>query len=86
MIRTGLIGFGKWGKKLHNTLSKITDLQFELYDKYGNKIFETSDQSVGWDGSYKDKLLDPNVFIYILNITMANGEKILLKGNVTLIR
>ena len=28
MIRTGLIGYGRWGKKLHKCLSSISDLQF----------------------------------------------------------
>ena len=42
MIRTGLIGYGQWGKKLHNSLSKITDLQFvcsssDDYREYLNK-------------------------------------------------
>ena len=42
MIRTGLIGYGRWGTKLHASLSKITDIQFVCSsdDDYRNYLNE----------------------------------------------
>jgi gliding motility-associated-like protein len=59
--------------------------QFQIFDRWGNKIFSTTDINKGWDGSYKSKQLDSNNFIYLVEGTVAN-KAILLKGPVILLR
>ncbi|MGQ9846120.1 MAG: DUF7948 domain-containing protein [Bacteroidales bacterium] len=63
-----------------------TDLYFAIYDRWGEKIFETTDASKGWDGKYKGKPLDPAVFVYYLKVTCLNRLQFEKKGNITLIR
>jgi hypothetical protein len=41
---------------------------------------------VGWDGYFKSKLLSPDVFTYAIEIVFKNGETILRKGDITLVR
>ena len=57
-----------------------------IYDRWGEKIFETSNQNDEWDGTYKGKALDTDVYVYILNITMRDGEVKNLKGDITLMK
>ncbi len=64
----------------------ITKLQFSVYDRWGEKVFETSDPTFCWDGTYKGKTLNTAVFVYILNAVLNNGEVITKKGNISLIR
>ena len=64
----------------------ILKLSFVLYDRWGEKVFETSDLNIGWDGNFRGKVIDSSVFIYYLNAELDNGEKVNLKGNVTLVR
>lgn len=64
----------------------IAQLYFALYNRWGEKIFETTDKSVGWDGYYQGNLADPGVFGWYLKATCKEGETTEMKGNVTLIR
>ncbi len=64
----------------------INDLYFALYDRWGQLVFETKDQNIGWDGTFKGEELDPGVFVYYLEVTCKNKDKLFYKGNVTLIR
>ena len=62
----------------------IKSLTFIIYDRWGEKIFETTNKDNGWDGTYKGKPLDNAVFIYYLKAEMINNETVERKGTVTL--
>jgi gliding motility-associated-like protein len=64
----------------------IQKLYFAIYDRWGEKIFETSDSAVCWDGKYRGRLLNTAVFVYFLKAGFTNGEEIIKKGNISLIR
>ncbi len=64
----------------------ITELYFAVYNRWGEKVFETNDINVGWDGVYNEMSADPVVFAWYLTAKCYNGEEITKKGNVTLIR
>jgi gliding motility-associated-like protein len=59
---------------------------FRIFDRWGNLIFESNDINSGWDGTYKGKLLEPNVFIYYIETICKDDTKSFKKGNVTLLR
>lgn len=61
-------------------------MYFAVYDRWGEKVFETDDINTGWDGMYKGKKLDPAVFGYVFEGVCENGETLKDKGNITLIR
>jgi gliding motility-associated-like protein len=64
----------------------IESIYFAIYNRWGEKIFETTDINTGWDGTYKGKNVDPGVFDYYLEVTCFDKEKFKHKGNITLIR
>jgi gliding motility-associated-like protein len=64
----------------------ITKMEFSIYDRWGENVFETTNQSVGWDGTYKGVLGEPAVYVYYLRVDCDGGESYFKKGNVTLIR
>jgi len=59
---------------------------FRIFDRWGNLVFETNDITQGWNGTYRNRMVDPGVFVYYLEGTCRNGGDIFLKGNVTVIR
>jgi gliding motility-associated-like protein len=65
---------------------KIDEVYFAIYNRWGEKVFETNDLSKGWDGRYKGKQVDVGVFGWYLRVKCINGEETFRKGNVTLIR
>lgn len=66
--------------------NQISKLYFVIYDRWGEKIFETESLTEGWDGSFRGRALDPDVYVYYLEITCVGGEEYFEQGNITLIR
>ena len=64
----------------------IESFVFRVYDRWGELVWETTNLSEGWDGTFRDKLLDPDVYDYYLQATCVGGLENIIKGNVTLIR
>jgi gliding motility-associated-like protein len=58
---------------------------FSIYDRWGNKIFTTSDISKGWDGTHNGIPLNGDTFIYLIRGTDTNGP-VQQKGTVVLVR
>jgi gliding motility-associated-like protein len=63
----------------------ITELDFKLFDRWGELVFETQDQSVGWNGYYKGKKVDPAVFVYYMRVVCEGGEIYFEEGNITVL-
>jgi gliding motility-associated-like protein len=57
-----------------------------IYNRYGEVVFETFDQNIGWDGTFKNKNENPGVFTWVLYYDYVTGKKGMIKGNTTLIR
>lgn len=64
----------------------LQSLTFMVFDRWGEKVFETNDQNVGWDGTFKGEPMNSGVFVYRLEGRTYNGKAYSLKGNITLIR
>jgi gliding motility-associated-like protein len=64
----------------------LQSLTFMVFNRWGEKVFETDDQKVGWDGTYKDEQLNTGVFVYRLEGKTFDGKGFSAKGNITLIR
>jgi gliding motility-associated-like protein len=64
----------------------IKEMSFVIYDRWGNEIFSTTDENVGWDGTVDGSALAPDVFAYSLYVLCSNGETYKTSGNVSLLR
>jgi hypothetical protein len=43
-------------------------------------------ESEGWDGRFKGELMNPAVFVFFAEITLADGSETLVEGEVILMR
>jgi gliding motility-associated-like protein len=64
---------------------------FRIFDRWGELMFEkldfaSNDPSVGWDGKRSGRILQPAVYVYFAEIEFTDGEVLIKKGDVTLIR
>jgi len=64
----------------------VAEMHLSIYDRWGELVFETEDQKIGWDGKFKDELVIPGVFVYHLKVKCIDGQDYFKKGNVTVIR
>jgi len=63
--------------------------QFEVqvFDRWGEKVYDSNDMNFKWDGVYKGKMMQPAVFVYQIHIVyLDNYTDKLYKGSVTLVR
>ena len=60
--------------------------KISIFNRWGEKVFESEDPNFCWDGKYLGLKLDPAVFVYQINALLVGGEKITKKGNITLIK
>ena len=66
--------------------SNISEVNFAVYDRWGERVFETRDKNFGWDGTYKGKELSGAVFVYYCIGKYNDGSEFKVKGDVTLVR
>jgi gliding motility-associated-like protein len=58
-----------------------------IFDRWGNRVFESTDANASWNGHYQGGLLNTGVYVYILKgKCITNGEEFEQHGNVTLTR
>ena len=73
----------------------ITEIQFRVFDRWGEMIFETEStynstsgqqNEICWDGTYKGKPVQEGTFVYTLYVMKSNGDVVETSGNITLVR
>jgi len=65
------------------------EFYFAVYNRWGQKVFETADINGTWDGTFKDQTLSIGVYaFYVEAWKVVNGERerFWKQGNVTLVR
>ncbi len=76
------------------TISGSRDIvieSFEIFDRWGNKLFEAQnfgpgDVSKSWDGTFKGRALKPGVYIYKIKVLFSNHHELIDSGDFTLVR
>ncbi len=66
--------------------SGVKFYEFEIYDRWGKKIFTTKDATQGWDGTYQGEPCKNEVYVWRMLVSAINGTEKELKGVVTLFR
>lgn len=64
----------------------ITKMQFIIWNRWGQKVFETNNKLQGWDGKVKGVVQPMDVYAYTLSVEFSDGQKATKKGDITLIR
>jgi gliding motility-associated-like protein len=73
----------------NSDVTEVVDLR--IFDRWGEFVFQNqhfppNDPEFGWDGSYRDRFMEPQVFVYWTIIRLRDGTDHLYKGDVTLLR
>lgn len=65
----------------------VKDYKLEIYNRWGQKIFESTDTETGWDGTYKGKKCESETYIWRIEFTdLKDGYPNYRTGQVHLIR
>jgi gliding motility-associated-like protein len=66
--------------------SGVTEYELRIFNRWGELIFETFDIKEGWDGYYRGKVCQQDVYIWKAKIKLNNGKEFNKSGDVTLLR
>ena len=66
--------------------NNITTYNMQIYNRWGGLIFETSDFTQGWDGTYKGKVVEQGVYAYSINLVDSDKQTVQKTGTVMVIR
>lgn len=65
----------------------VKEFQMQIFDRWGNLVFQSTQQNKGWDGYDRNgNLMPAGVYVYKLVLRMANDQRTTQVGDVTLIR
>ena len=69
-------------------LEGATGFNMSIWNRWGEKVFETSDPTEAWNGRQNNTggMSDPGVYVYVVTFTGPRGENHEYKGYATLIR
>ena len=59
---------------------------FRVYDRWGTKLFETTNPEEGWNGTFRGKVLPPDVYVYYVNAIFEDKQEKAIKGSVTILK
>lgn len=80
--------FSPNGDGINDTLlakgDNIKTISWSVYDRRNNKIFETQNKNVGWDGLVNGKPAAKGIYAYQLHATFIDDPDIFMKGNIFL--
>jgi gliding motility-associated-like protein len=70
-----------------NNALKAVDLEFKVFNRWGQLVFSTQNWQDKWDGKINGITQSPGVFVWYLKYTHSvTGQKVFQKGTTTLIR
>lgn len=64
----------------------IKAIDFKIFNRWGEMVYETNSQYGGWDGTYKGIMQGPGVYTYSVTITYLDDKEVNRKGSISLIR
>ena len=66
-------------------LDGVSSIKYSIYNRYGVKMFESTNPALGWNGYYKNKLMPQDVYVWKAEGSFINGDKFQRIGNLTLV-
>ena len=65
---------------------ELSNYELQIFNRWGEKVFQTNSQTKSWDGQYKGVLQPIGIYAYILSYRVGTGDRKTKSGTVTLIR
>ncbi len=66
----------------------VLDYELSVYDRWGEQVFLTHDLHDGWRGPLRERVMNPEVFVWLVEMTGAvcgRGVDVKRKGDVTIV-
>jgi len=64
----------------------VKSINFRIFDRWGNQLFDSKDKKFKWDGTFKGKMCNSGIYAYSVEVIYLNNKQETISGNITLIR
>ncbi|HEX5652463.1 MAG TPA: gliding motility-associated C-terminal domain-containing protein, partial [Chitinophagaceae bacterium] len=64
----------------------IGEIEFSIFNRWGERVFYSKDRGKCWDGTYKGIKQDSGVFVYMIRAKTNCDNEVFRKGSFVLIR
>ena len=64
----------------------ISKMDWKIYNRWGQLVFATTSQNLGWDGTFKGVIQPMDVYTYTLDVVFTDGKMLRKTGDITLLR
>ncbi len=64
----------------------IESMELVIVNRWGQEVFRSTDQTIGWDGTYNGESLAPDAFSFTLSVICVDGQNYVKIGNVSIIK
>ncbi len=63
-----------------------TETNVKVFNRYGSEVYSNANYTNNWDGKYKGKAVPDGTYYYFIEFTLVGGKKLIVKGDVTILR
>ena len=63
----------------------VTDYKLQIFNKWGELLFESNDVNIGWDGYYQGQVCKEDVYVWKAQARFSDGTEVIEAGDVTLL-
>lgn len=67
-------------------VENATVYELQIFNKWGELLFVSTDQTIGWDGYYRGRLCQQDVYVWKVKATLVDRSEVLMVGDVSLLR
>jgi len=60
--------------------------EFSIYNRWGQKVYSTTEKDKGWDGIYNGQLQNSGAYVWVISVKDLQGRIMKARGNFVLIR
>jgi gliding motility-associated-like protein len=68
----------------------LTTYQIQIFNRWGQQVYESSDPSTGWDGTFNGNVCPDDLYVYIVRYSLGTelpaGKQSIKHGTITIIR
>ncbi len=67
-------------------IDELEEFDLMIFNRWGQEMYRSFDPLASWDGTVGGEALEPDVYGFYLRVVCPNGEELIQKGNITILR
>jgi gliding motility-associated-like protein len=76
---------------IYGNQSAVIIKELKIFNRWGDLMFQGTNlplnkDEAGWDGTWNGQKVEPNVFAFWATVVFIDGEEVVYKGDVTIVR